>query len=202
MNIITSALLIYIATVMITPGPNNLTMFYLGTHYGLKGTRKFLTASTASLFVKALLCGALNYLLAGVLPKAIVYLKWLGAAYMLYLAITMVVNGFKEEKDEQAEKKDKEPEGSTYLSGVLLQLLNMKSWIACLTIFGVYVINRNTSFSAILIGALLTIAIMFVCSLIWGLFGDVLKKFCTTHRKLFGIVCGLSLVYCAVSAVL
>ncbi len=201
MNIISSAFLIYLITVMITPGPNNLTMFYLGTHYGLKGTRKFLTASTVSLFVKALICGGLYLILNDVLPGAMVYLKWIGAVYLVYLAVMMVVNGFREAKEEEA-GGGKEPEGSTYLSGVLLQVLNMKSWIACLTMFGVYVIPKNTSFSSIILAAFMMILMMLVSSLLWGLFGGALHTFCTKHRRLFGILCGLSLIYCAVTAVL
>ena len=81
-----TAMLLYIVVTCITPGPNNLMSLYLSANYGLAGARKYITASAASFFVKLLLCGALNVMLASVIPALIPYLKWLGAAYMLYLA--------------------------------------------------------------------------------------------------------------------
>ena len=79
--------------------------------------------------VLALICGGLNVLLAKWLPAASVYLKWLGAAYMLYLAFGMVRSGLKPAGDDQ-----RSGEGS-FQSGILLQVLNVKSWVAALSIF-------------------------------------------------------------------
>lgn len=71
-------LLLYIVITCITPGPNNIMCMYLGAHCGLRGARKFMTASIAMFFIKMLLCGILNVALADVLPEIVPYLKWLG----------------------------------------------------------------------------------------------------------------------------
>jgi cysteine/O-acetylserine efflux protein len=114
------AMILYLAATAFTPGPNNLMCMYLGANYGLKGSRKFIVASMGSVFVKALLCGLLNVALAAVIPSVVPVLKWAGAAYMLYLAWTMLKSGTK--KEEAAEKQGE----STYSAGILLQILNMK----------------------------------------------------------------------------
>ena len=64
-----ASLMLYIVITCITPGPNNIMCMYLGAHCGLRGARKFMTASIAMFFIKMLLCGILNVALADVLPE-------------------------------------------------------------------------------------------------------------------------------------
>ena len=63
-------LMLYIVITCITPGPNNIMCMYLGAHCGLRGARKFMTASIAMFFIKMLLCGILNVTLADVLQDS------------------------------------------------------------------------------------------------------------------------------------
>ena len=109
MRIFTSALLIYMLVSSITPGPNNLTMLFLGARHGFKGTLKFMTGSMLTFLVKGSLCGLLNLALADIMPKAVVYLKWAGAAYMVYLGVNMALSGFKAEKAEKWQKRPGRP---------------------------------------------------------------------------------------------
>ena len=210
MKIFTSALLLYMLVSSITPGPNNLTMLFLGARYGFKGTLKFMTGSMLTFLVKATICGLLNLALADIMPKAVVYLKWVGAAYMVYLGVTMALSGFKAEKEAKAaENGDGEgasntlaPTESTYRAGILLQLLNMKSWIAAISIFAVYVIPIDKSFGAIIAATFVDFLFLSASSAIWGLFGSAIRSFVDKYRKPFGIVCGMSLIYCAITALL
>lgn len=203
MKIFTSALLVYMLVSSITPGPNNLTMLFLGARYGFKGSLKFMTGSMLTFIVKAVICGLLNLALADIMPKAVVYLKWVGAAYMVYLGVNMALSGFKAEKAEQSgEAGSLAPTESTYRAGILLQLLNMKSWIAAISIFAVYVIPVDKSLGAILAATFVDFLFLTASSSIWGLFGSAIRNFVDKYRKPFGIVCGLSLIYCAITALL
>ena len=190
------AMILYLAATAFTPGPNNLMCMYLGANYGLKGSRKFITASMASVFVKALLCGLLNVVLASVIPSVVPVLKWAGAAYMLYLGWTMLKNGMKQE--EPAEKQGE----STYSAGILLQILNMKSWVSALSLFSVYVVPYTTRLEAIVTGAGIMLGLLILASLSWCLFGRAIKNVYNKYKLPLSIVMALSLVYCAVTAVL
>ena len=190
------AMILYLAATAFTPGPNNLMCMYLGANYGLKGSRKFITASMASVFVKALLCGLLNVALAAVIPAVVPVLKWAGAAYMLYLAWTMLKSGMKQE--ETAEKKGE----STYSAGILLQILNMKSWVSALSLFSVYVVPYTTELWAIAAGSGIMLSLLIAASLSWCLFGHAIKNVYNKYKLPLSIVMALSLVYCAVTAVL
>ena len=190
-------MIIYIAIQAITPGPNNLTCLYLGGSYGFHGVKKFLTASMLSLLIKVLLCGLLNVALSELIPSVVKWLKWAGAAYMLYLAVTIICSGWKEESGNSAVRT-----AASYKDGVILQLLNGKSWVAALSVFAVYVMPISTKVRTVLWVSLLFTAFMLCASLIWAVFGSALKSIISKHRKLFGIIMGASLIWCAVSVVM
>lgn len=190
-------LTIYLAVQSITPGPHNLTCLYHGANGGFKAAKKFFIGSILSLLIKALLCGSLNILLARLLPSIVNILKWIGAAYMLYLAWNMAVSGWKSENEEGGVQTE-----STYRSGIVLQLLNAKSWVASLSVFAVYVIPFTSDFTVIVLVSVVFAFLCVLASLVWIYFGAALRPLIAEHRKPFGIVCGLSLVYCAVTAVL
>ena len=189
------AFLVYCAIMAITPGPNNLMCLYLGAKGGLRYFIRFFGGSMTGLFVKCALCGLLNVLLAEKIPEVVPYLKWLGALYMLYLAFGMVRSGLKKEEDDA-----KSGEG-TFRSGILLQVLNVKSWVAALSIFSVYVIPFTTAVSAILLSAFTFTFFCAVASVIWCGFGAAIQRLYRRYRLPVSIVLAITLVYCAWSAV-
>ena len=193
-------MLVYVLVACITPGPNNIMAMYLSAHYGFKDARKFMIGSGTGFTVKMLLCGGLNLVLAEAIPAAVPYVKWIGAAYMLYLALHMLLDGFKPQKEEQ----DDGIQGgeSTYKSGILLQCLNIKSWVFALSLFSIYVVPYDTSFRAIIIGTLIAMAAMIVSTLLWAAFGSAIRKVYKQHIKFFSVIMAASLVWCAITAVL
>ena len=193
-------MLVYVLVACITPGPNNIMCMYLGAQYGFKGTRKFMIASSISFMVKMLLCGGLNLVLAEVIPAAVPYVTWIGAAYMLYLALHMLYEGFRA----QPEEDDDGIAGgeSTYKSGILLQCLNIKSWIFALSLFSIYVVPYDTTFRAVLIGTGIATAAMIASTLLWAAFGSAIRGIYRRHIRFFSVLMAASLVWCAVTAVM
>ena len=189
------AFLVYCVIMAITPGPNNLMSLYLGAKGGIRYFLKFFSGSMAGLFAKCTLCGLLNVLLAEKIPALVPYLKWLGALYMLYLAFTMVRSGIKKEED-----ASRSGEG-TFRSGILLQVLNVKSWVAALSIFSVYVIPFTTAVGTILLAAFTFTFFCAVASMIWCGFGAAIQKLYRRYRLPVSIVLAITLIYCAWSAV-
>jgi cysteine/O-acetylserine efflux protein len=190
-------LILFLLIQCATPGPHNLTCLYLGGRHGLRGTWGFIVASLGMVFLKALLCGALNMILARFLPEAVKWIKWLGCAYILYLAVNMALSGWREEGTAAAGAAE-----PGWKSGVILQLFSGKSWIMCLSLFATYGAQIGTDVRTLLLICLLMLTISLVMSLIWTLSGLVMKRWIGAHRKAFGVVMGLALGYCAVMAVL
>lgn len=189
------AMLVYLTVTGITPGPNNLMSLYLGAHYGLRASRRFLYGSTFGFGVKALLCGALNVAVAAIVPAAVDYLKWLGAAYMLYLAWTMLRSGFAAQSEEE-----RQGGAATFAVGILLQVVNVKSWISCLSVYSVYVIAHTTAPRAIVLTACAATAVIAASALCWMCFGSAFRRVYSAHRRAFSVVLAASLAVCAVTA--
>ena len=177
-----------------TPGPNTLMSLYLGASGGSRFWR-FLAGSMAGLLVKCALCGLLNVLLSEKIPALVPYLKWLGALYMLYLAFGMVRSGLKPAGDDQ-----RSGEGS-FQSGILLQVLNVKSWVAALSIFSVYVIPFTTAVGAMLLAALAFTLFCALACLLWFGCGAAIQRLYRRFRLPVSIVLAATLVLCAWSAV-
>ena len=187
-------LFIYLAVQSITPGPNDLTCLYLGATKGLRGSLRFISGSMIMVFVKSVICGLLNIALTDIFPGIVQWLKWIGCAYMIYLAWTMIRSGW------QSGEKTIKSEG-TFLSGVLLQILNAKSWIAAISAYAVYVTPISNDVKTVVFVAFAFFVIATVASLIWAAFGSGIKSFIQKHKKAFGIIMGLSLLWCAYSAI-
>lgn len=201
-----TGIMIYMVVGAITPGPNNIMCMYLGARYGIRGARNFLIGSMGSVFIKMLLCGLLNLALASVIPGVVPYLKWLGAAYMAYLGVHILLSGIKESRagghEKHGEEQDNGKEGSSLRDGILLQILNIKSWIYALSIFSIYVVPYSRSFSNILLWSLASTAVLIVSSLLWTAFGTAIRTLYAKYRVPCDAVMCLSLLYCAVTAVM
>lgn len=190
-----SSFIPYLFIIFITPGPSNVTVLYLGAKYGFRGSQRFIVESAAGFMIKFMLCAFLNLWLASVVPAVMPYMKWVGAAYMLYFAYSLLRSGFAPESDKAEDKR------SDYPSGLLLQLVNMKSWITCLSIPAVFVMPFTTEIKYIFIAAGLTWFFMLFATYVWCLSGKVLERVYTEHKKIFSIVLALSMIYCIVMAV-
>lgn len=202
-----SAMLVYMAVTAITPGPNNLMCMYLGATVRLKGAVKFLSGSMTGLFTKMLICGFLNVVLAEEVPKLVPYLKWLGAAYMLYLGFTMVREGFSgkeniEDVGPVSETQAENKKGTTFFSGILLQCLNVKSWVSAISIFSVYIIPYSHSLTAVVGASVAYLILILASSLAWVLFGQAIQGLYNKHKAIISLLMGISLGVCAVTAVL
>ena len=193
-----SALLIYLAIMCITPGPNNLTALYLGAEYGVRGAQRFIIESQTALFVKSLLCGLLYLALASVMPVLVPYLKWIGAAYMLYLAWNMIKSGFSSPASDTAEERHT----GAYPSGILLQCLNFKSWIVCLSFYSVYVMPYTQKIGVIVLVSAVFAGLALAATYIWCVSGKMLDRVYRRYRKPCSVILALSLVYCAVTALI
>ena len=99
------------------------------------------------------------------------------------------------------EKESKDNKRSDYPSGLLLQVVNMKSWITCLSIPAVFVMPYTSEVKYIFIAAGLTWFFMIAATYIWCISGKVLERVYIKYKKPFSVALALSMVYCIVMAV-
>ena len=110
-----------------SPGPNNILLLSTASKYGVSGNLRFMTGiwsgSLTLMCLSGLFCSTLGKIVPGIQPV----MKYLGAAYVLYLAWQTWRR--LPPSDSTQEKKP------TWIMGFFLQLINVKIIIYGLTIF-------------------------------------------------------------------
>ena len=173
MNLIDFGVLIPFALITtFTPGPNNLSCTSMSINFGIKKTMNYIYGIVTGFFLLLLLCGLFSNLIFTALPSVEPIMRWIGAAYILYLAYGTFRASFS--------LKDK-GKSNQYLwgfyKGVLLQFINPKGIIYGLTLYSVflsplignplYIILFSLGFSLVGLCALLT----------WVSFGAIINRY-------------------------
>lgn len=172
-----------------SPGPNNILLLSTASTYGIKKNLKLMlgiwTGSLTLMCLCGLFCSTLGRIIPGIQPV----MKYVGAAYILYLAWQTWKRRPPAEQGAQ-----KEP---TYLMGLLLQLLNVKIIIYGLTMFSSYILPYEHRVSVLFFFAVYLMFLGAVGNLIWAFAGNILKRFYNSHYRLMNAVMSLLLIWCA-----
>ena len=194
MNLVDFGVLIpFVLITTFTPGPNNLSCASMSINFGIKKTMNYIYGIVTGFFLLLLLCGFFSNLLFTAIPSVEPIMRWIGAAYILYLAYgTFRVSFSLQEKSEQ------------YLwgfyKGVLLQFLNPKAIIYGLTLYSVF-LNPLIGNPTYIILFSLGFALVGLCAvLIWAAFGAIINQY-LHHLKLriiLNSILSLLLAYTAV----
>ena len=147
-----------------------------------------------SIIPSFLMAVVINRLLGTLLGSAVSLLSWVGAAYILWMAWRIL-------KSAGAEP-DKETRQPNFITGLLLNLTNVKVILFCITALGTFVLPYTRSLPW-LVGTALALTLMGPGSnLVWLFLGAKLQKLLHAHQKTVDIVMAISLALCAVSLVI
>jgi cysteine/O-acetylserine efflux protein len=175
-----------------TPGPANISSASMGVLYGYKGTLKFLLGLVSGFFIIMSLSGLISATLLRFFPALEPILRYVGAAYILYLAFSILKASY------TFEAGDVKPMG--YFHGLLLQVSNPKLLVYAFTLFSTFLapISGNVTL-LILVIPLLALA-AFCGTSTWALFGTVIKTYLHSPRAktTTNIILSLFLVYAAI----
>lgn len=184
-------LLIFAATTTFSPGPNNILMLTLAGQYGFKKCLKIMTGIWTGSFTLMLCCGLFSSVLSTLLPGIAPYFKYVGAIYILWLAYKTV----QRRPVTAGEGEQKEP---AFLTGFFLQMANVKIMLYGLTAFTTYITPYVSSIPMLVFFAFVLMAVAATGNVIWAVVGNVCQRFYTKYYKVFNIIMGLLLVWCAV----
>jgi len=194
MNLIDfSTLIPFVLITTFTPGPNNLSCASMSINFGIKKTMNYLYGIVTGFFLLLLLCGLFSNLLFIAIPSVEPIMRWVGAAYILYLAYGTFKASFSFK-----EKSNQYLWG--FYKGVLLQFINPKGIIYGLTLYSVF-LNPLIGNSFYIILFSLGFALIGFCAILtWALFGAMINQY-LHHLKLriiINSILSLLLVYTAV----
>ena len=114
-------------------------------------------------------------------------MKYIGAAYILWLAIHIA---FSKPSTENAEQS------ASFLKGFMLQFVNVKIYMFGVTALTGYVVRYMSSFPALLFFELVIATIGTIATCTWTGLGVLIQKFYLQHFRVINIILGLTLLEC------
>ena len=193
----------------ITPGPANICSLSTSLQEGKKAAFQQWIGIFTGFFIVSIISVFVSYFLGTALNDKVQYLSFVGAAYLIYLAIHILA-GHNNKSEQKNDDEEKSPSINSseksffqyFLTGVLVQLTNVKIMLMCLTAITSFVLPYNRTFLPILAVGLFLPFTGPVANLVWLFAGLSLKRLFSNHKKTVNIVMSLSLILCAVSLVI
>ncbi|MBB6021451.1 threonine/homoserine/homoserine lactone efflux protein [Paenibacillus sp. JGP012] len=184
------AMCFFSLSMSISPGPVNITILSSGVNYGFKHSLPFVSGSTVgfTFLLTAVGLGVSN--LVAQVPIFYELLRYIGTGYMSYIGYKIMVSHTEIELN-----KEQLPR---FRHGFLMQWLNPKAWIACLS--GVSAFGLNTSYSMLLVFVCIYFLICYLSLASWALLGSKLQFLMKVKNgtKVFNLVMGGSLIIVAI----
>jgi len=181
-------LLLQILVVGYTPGPANIYSLAMSLRHGRKQSMVMWLGLLTGFLIAITLMAVLTHFIGMAFGEYVGFLKYLGAAYIVYLAYRIW----------RSNRQGNEKQGDcTFVSGMLVQMTNAKMLLFDLTAFGTFVLpysNRLVDFLEV--GAWLVLAGP-GGNLVWLLAGSYLRQFFTKYGRQVDVVSAMALVLCA-----
>jgi cysteine/O-acetylserine efflux protein len=192
MNIEILPLISFVIATTFTPGPNNISSASMGMLFGYKKTFNYLAGITSGFFVVMIAFAYLSSAFLTIMPIAEGYLRWVGAGYILWLAISILRSNYS--------FSNSNVEMKAFTKGFILQLFNPKVAVYGLTLYSTFLapISNRPSYLALFAVAFSFTA--FIATSTWALFGTAIKNKLKNDsvRKIINIFLFLLLIYTAV----
>ncbi len=186
-------LITYVLVSTFTPGPSNISSASLGVLRGYKETLSYQAGLAAGVFLLMALSGWISTALLTVFPTLEPILRYLGAAYILYLAFGILKASYSFD--------DRQESAVGFFHGLLLQVLNPKLVVYAFTLFSGFLNPISQNAALLLLSAGLLAAVSFAATSLWALFGTVIKTSLHNPRLklIVNILLSLSLVLTALA---
>ncbi len=160
-----------------TPGPNNLMLIASGANFGFRRTIPHILGISigCQILIVAIALGLGQ--LFSVYPQAVIALKIMGCAFLLYLALLLVRPRPKIQQQRAAANP------LTFWQAALFQWVNPKAWMMFVTAVATYGNPLNFWFSIFVVAmAFLIVGAPLICA--WAYGGAALKYWLQQGRRL------------------
>ncbi len=179
--------------VTILPGPNNVLLLSVAGQSGFKRCLPLIAGIWSGLLAVMIIAGSFCTALGSLIPRVVPVFKYLGAAYIIYLAVQSFI------------RKPVSKEGSVtsvpgFVNGFLLQFLNIKVIMLGLATYPVYFLPLGQNAALIILFAVSMTLCCGAGNLLWALAGSVIFPFYNRRYRMINLVMALLLLYCAIRA--
>lgn len=182
--------LIYAAINAFTPGPGNILALNTVTNYGWKKGRPLFLGIFAGYYVVQIFCAVFVFGISTFLPSVLGVMRYIGAAYILWLAVTIAFS---------KPKMCVEEKSASFAKGFFLQFINVKIYLFGITALTGYITDYSTSFTVLLLFELLIATIGTIATFSWVGLGILIQSIYQKHYRVINILLSLLLLECVYS---
>ncbi|MBN1334147.1 MAG: LysE family transporter [Synergistales bacterium] len=177
-----------------TPGPNNISSASMGLLFGYAKSLPYLAGIASGFVMIMFLCGSLSGFVNTIIPSLSIWLRWVGCAYILWLAFSTLQAGYSFSGEHLSGRLG-------FSRGMMLQILNPKVIIYGLTLYTTFLSPIVTEPFWMSLSAFLLAFNAWLSVSLWALFGSALKKYVYQPqiRRTINLILCLLLVYTALS---
>lgn len=173
-----------------TPGPGNILALNTVTNYGYKKGRPLFGGIFAGYYVVQMICAIFVFGVSTFLPDVLGIMKYIGAAYILWLAVHIAMS---RPDADSAEKS------ASFLKGFLLQFVNVKIYLFGITALTGYITDFSASLWVLLLFEFIIATIGTVATLTWIGMGVLIQKVYQRHYRVINVILALTLLECVYS---
>jgi threonine/homoserine/homoserine lactone efflux protein len=166
----------FLASMGLTPGPNNILVATSGVNFGFRATLPHILGVTFGYPAMLLIVGLGLAKVFIAMPQIHVVLKYICVVYLLYLAWRIATAAALSEGRKIAKPL-------TFWQAAAFQWVNGKGWVVALSAVTTYtVVNSTLSLQIVALSAIaLLITLGSVCT--WTFFGALLRQYLHTERR-------------------
>ena len=159
----------YSFVMSITPCPNNVMLTASGATFGFRRTIPHLLGISFGFGVELLaVCAGLGAIFTR-WPELQTALRWVGAAYLLYLGVRLLGSG------PASSRTTLRP--LTFLEAAIFQFLNPKAWVMTITAATMFLPHELSVLAAGAYMLFIMVIMNMPCIAVWALFGSSLRRF-------------------------
>ncbi|MDD3220353.1 MAG: LysE family transporter [Lachnospiraceae bacterium] len=173
-----------------TPGPGNILALNTVTNYGWKKGKPLFFGIFTGYYVVQIICAIFVFGVSTFLPNVLSVMKYIGAAYILWLAIHIAIS------KPSAGDTDK---SASFLKGLMLQFVNVKIYLFGITALTGYITEYSTSFWVLILFELIIATIGTIATSTWIGMGMLIQKAYQRYYRVINIVLALTLLECVYS---
>mgnify|MGYP003683078129 CR=1 FL=1 len=184
------AMCLFSFSMSISPGPVNFISLFSGLNYGFKRTFPFVSGATIGFSLLLLTVGLGLYQILDSNPFLIKFMSGLGSLFIIYMGYkTYYANSELQHKDQGV---------PSFLNGFLMQWLNPKAWIACVS--GTSLFMKPNDFTPLIMFCTLYFLICYIGIALWSFMGTRIQKILMNKKRriLFNRIMGSTLVALAI----
>ncbi|HNW49345.1 MAG TPA: LysE family transporter, partial [Bacteroidales bacterium] len=160
----------YAIATTFTPGPNNASASSSGMQHGFRKTLPYLIGISIGFFVILAASGLLLDFIMQIYSKISSYLKWIGALYMLWLAVVPFIPQGKSGKKSMSVSY-------TLYNGMILQLVNIKVILYGITLYSSFSALIGYSPVAVIVSSLFLTILGFGSIALWTFIGSAFSAY-------------------------